>query len=176
VLGQPALGVQGRHFQLSAGASTADGFTFCIQGVSPTALGASGGGLGYGTDGVNPGNSIGSSVAVKFDLYNNQGEGNDSTGLYTNGAPPTNVGSIDLTNTGINLHSGDVFNVAVGYDGTTMTVTIMDKTTKATATQKYVIDVVHTVGASQAYVGFTAGTGGQTATQNIQDWVYTPTA
>jgi fibronectin type 3 domain-containing protein len=153
-----------------------DGFTFCIQGVGSTALGPSGGGLGYGPDHVGGTGGIASSVAVKFDLYNNQGEGSDSTGLYTNGAAPTNVGSIDLTNTGINLHSGDVFNVAAGYDGTTLTVTITDKATKATATQKYVIDIVHTVGASQAYVGFTAGTGGATATQNIQDWVYTPTA
>src|SRR5262245_41612687 len=31
-------------FQVSAGANTADGFTFTIQGVAPTALGSSGGG------------------------------------------------------------------------------------------------------------------------------------
>ena len=39
-------------------------------------------------------------MAVKFDLYSNQGEGNDSTGLFTDGAAPTNVGSINLSSTG----------------------------------------------------------------------------
>ena len=54
---------------------------------------------------------IPNSVAVKFDLFSNNGEGNDSTGLYTDGAAPTNAGSINLTSTGINLHSGDPFDV-----------------------------------------------------------------
>jgi hypothetical protein len=43
---------------------------------------------------------IPNSVGIKFDLYNNQGEGVDSTGLYTDGAAPTNVGSIDLNGNG----------------------------------------------------------------------------
>src|SRR6202035_820322 len=68
-------------FQLSAGSPTADGFTFAIQGNSTAAIGSTGGNLGYGT--------IGKSVAVKFDLYNNAGEGTDSTGLYLNGPDPT---------------------------------------------------------------------------------------
>ena len=65
-------------FQLAS--ATADGFTFTIQGNSPTALGPGGGGLGYGPShpGGTPG--IGKSVAVKFDLYSNAGEGSDSTG------------------------------------------------------------------------------------------------
>ena len=71
-------------FQLTS--ANADGFTFTIQGgSSAAALGPSGGGLGYGPDtpGGTPG--IPSSVAVKFDLYNNDGEGSDSTGIYTDG-------------------------------------------------------------------------------------------
>jgi hypothetical protein len=49
------------------------------------------------------------SVAVKFDLYNNSGEGSDSTGLYIDGASPI-LPATDLTSTGINFHSGDIFN------------------------------------------------------------------
>ena len=66
---------------------SADGFTFTIQGQGPTALGPGGGGLGYGPD--SPGNGVGiaNSVAIKFDLYSNAGEGSDSTGLFTDGAP-----------------------------------------------------------------------------------------
>src|SRR5262249_47448287 len=80
------------HFRLTN--PSADGFTFTIQGASNTALGGVGGGLGYGPDHVGGAGGIPKSVAVKFDLYNNQGEGTNSTGLYTNGAAPTNVGSI----------------------------------------------------------------------------------
>jgi fibronectin type 3 domain-containing protein len=163
-------------FQLTSGSSTADGFTFTIQGVANTALGPSGGGLGYGPDHTGGTGGIGSSVAVKFDLYNNQGEGVDSTGLYTDGAAPTNVGSIDLSGTGIDLHSGDKFRVSMSYDGTTLTVTETDTVTSKAATQSYTINISSTVGNNTAYVGFTAGTGGLTATQDILTWTYSPTS
>ena len=112
-------------FQLSS--ASADGFTFTIQGVGATALGPSGGGLGYGPDtpGGTPG--IANSVAVKFDIYSNAGEGTDSTGLYTDGASPTTP-ALDMTNSGVSLLSGDVFNVHMTYDGTTLTMTITDAT------------------------------------------------
>jgi endoglucanase len=163
-------------FQLSAGTSTADGFTFTIQDAGPTALGSMGGGLGYGTDGVHSGSTIGNSVAVKFDLYNNQGEGADSTGLYTNGANPTNSGAIDLTPTGLDLHSGDIFQVNMSYSGTSLAVTIKDTQTSATFTHNYTINIPASVGSNSAYVGFTAGTGGLTATQDILTWTYSPPA
>jgi fibronectin type 3 domain-containing protein len=160
-------------FQLTN--AQADGFTFTLQGVGPTALGASGGGLGFGTDGTAGGNTIGNSVAVKFDLYNNQGEGSDSTGEYTDGAPPT-IPAIDLTNTGINLHSGDVFKVAMTYDGTTLNVTITDTNSNSSASQAYNVNIPQVIGSDAGYVGFTGGTGGSTAVQNILTWSYSPTA
>lgn len=164
------------QFQIGAGVNTADGFTFCIQGVGPTALGGSGGGLGYGTDGVNGGPTINNSVAIKFDLYSNAGEGPDSTGLYLNGNNPTNLNSIDLSSTGINLHSGDTFQVNMTYDGATLTVTILDTVTQATATQTYSVNIPSIVGGGTAYVGFTAGTGGVVATQSILSWTFSPNA
>ena len=142
----------------------ADGFTFTLQNVGPAALGQSGGGLGYA--------GIDHSVAIKFDLYNNQGEGNDSTGLYLNGAAPANKGSINLNHTAINLHSGHVFKVAMNYDGATLHVTITDAVTGKSATQSYKVDIVKTLGSAQGYVGFTAGTGGKTATEKILSWKY----
>jgi hypothetical protein len=151
-------------FQLTNPA--ADGFTFTIQSSSPTALGGVGGALGYGADGFAGGRSgIASSVAIKFDLADNAGEGNNSTGLYINGAAPTSANSMDLTSAGINLHSGHVFNVAITYDGLTLRVTITDATTGASATQNYQVVI-----AQMAYVGFTAGTGGLSATQKILSW------
>src|ERR1019366_6691736 len=81
------------------------------------------GGLGYA--------GIGQSVAVKFDLYNNSGEGSDSTGVYTNGTSPT-VPALDMTGSGVNLHSGDIMAVHMTYDGATLTWTITDATAGTT--------------------------------------------
>jgi hypothetical protein len=144
----------------------ADGFTFTIQNGGPGALGGGGGALGY--QGITP------SVAVKFDLYNNAGEGNDSTGLYIDGALPE-VPAIDLTGTGIDLHSQHVFNVSVSYDGAKMKVTETDETTHATATQSYTVNLPQLLGDTAAYVGFTGGTGGLSAVQDILGWTYIPT-
>ena len=113
-------------FQLSNPA--ADGITFTIQNTGLTALGPAGGGLGYGPDSPTGAAGIGKSVAVKFDLFSNDGEGADSTGLYTNGASPT-VPSTDMTSSAINLHSGDEFSVHLVYNGTTLTMTITDGVT-----------------------------------------------
>ena len=73
-------------FQLTD--AIADGFTFAIQGNGPNAVGRPGEDLGYG--------GIPASVAVKFDLWDNAGEGPNSTGLYVNGASPT-VPAVDLS-------------------------------------------------------------------------------
>jgi hypothetical protein len=154
----------GFNFQLTD--ATADGFTFTIQGAGSNALGGEGGSLGYA--------GIPTSVAVKFDLFSNAGEGPDSTGLYTDGAVPT-IPATDLSSTGINLHSGDVFNAQLTYNGTTLTVVITDTVTNATATQTYTVNIPGIVGGSTAYFGFTAGSGGGTAVQNILSWSYSAT-
>jgi hypothetical protein len=158
--------VTGFKFQLIN--PSADGFTFTIQGTNPTVLGGYGGGPGF--------NGLSHSVGVKFDLYSNVSEGPDSTGLYTNGAMPT-VPAINLTGTGINLHAsaggvGDVFYAQIVYNATTLTVVITDLSTGASATQSYTVNIPAVVGGSTAYVGFTAGTGGSSSTQEILNWDY----
>ena len=151
----------------------ADGMTFTIQGIGPTAIGPSGGGLGYGPDTPGGAAGIGKSVAVKFDLYNNSGEGIDSTGMYTNGVSPTTP-AMDMTSSGVNLHSGDPFNVHMTYDGTTLKMTITDAVNQSqNFSTSWTINIPATVGGNTANVGFTAGTGGLTATQEIVTWTYT---
>ncbi len=156
-------------FQLSN--PNGDGFTFTIQGTAATAVGPSGGGLGYGPDTPQGSSGIAKSVAVKFDLYSNAGEGPDSTGSYTNGASPTTP-AMDMTSSGVNLHSGDVFKVHLTYNGTTLTWTITDATTAKTFTASATVNIPSLVGANTAFVGFTAGTGGATATQDIITWTF----
>jgi len=160
-------------FQLSN--AQADGFTFTIQNVSPKALGPVGGGLGYGpytsSGATNSAGTITNSIAIKFDLYSNAGEGPDSTGLYQNGASPT-VPAIDLTPSGINLHSGDGMSVHMTYDGTTLTMTITDIVVNKTFSQSFPINLPQVIGSNTAYIGFTGGTGGLSASQKILTWTF----
>jgi hypothetical protein len=161
-------------FQILPSGIAADGFTFALQANSTAALGVAGGPLGYGLDTATGTGGIPNSVAVKFDLYDNFGEGIDSTGLYINGASPT-IPAVDMTASGIDLHSGDVFNVRMIYGGGSLAMTITDTVTKAVFTHTWTIDIPTTIGATTAYAGFTGGSGGITATQNILTWTLGPT-
>ena len=108
-------------------------------------------------------------MAIKFDIWDNQGEGIDSTGLYINGAVPT-VPAVDMTGSGVDLHSGDVFNVHMTYDGTTLAMTITDASTKQSFATSWAIDIPGTVGGTTAYLGFTGGTG--SAIQEVLNWTF----
>jgi hypothetical protein len=151
-------------FQITpASPNASDGFTFTMQNMGLNADGGIGGALAY--------QSITKSVAVKFDTFNNAGEGVNSTGFYTNGAAPT-VPSLDLTPSGVNLHSGDVMHAHLTYDGATLTLRLTDTVTGAMFIGSQAIDIPGTVGGNTAFVGFTAGTGGTVSTQSILNWTY----
>jgi hypothetical protein len=159
----------------------ADGMTFVIQGNNPGALGGTGGGLGYASDTPGGPQGMPNSIAVKFDLYSNAGEGTDSTGLFVNGdspTVPTGPGDVlvDLTSTGIDLHSQDVFQVTLAYNGTMLTETITDTVTHATFTTSYTVNIAALIGGDVGYAGFTGGTGGLTTVADVQTWTYTFTS
>ncbi len=142
-------------FQLSN--PVGDGITFTIQGNGPTALGANARNLGYG--------GMPNSVAIAFNIYNN------STVLTYNGANPA-LYTISMAGTGINLTSGDYMNVHITYDSHILNMTITDAVTLASWSQAFSISIPYHVGGSSAYVGFTGGTGGATASQKLTSWTY----
>ena len=153
------------YFQVTA--AFGYGFTFTLQN-SPAgldALGSGGAGLGY--------QGIMSSVAVKFEFFDTSGQGTNSTGFYVNGAAPT-VPSIDLTGSGVNLHStsSDILHAHVTYDGSMLTLILTDTVTGLSFTTSKAIDIPGTVGSSLAYAGFTASTNPKSATQAILNWTY----
>jgi hypothetical protein len=173
------------NFTLQLSSANANGMTFTIQNQppassdssiqyvsgGPNAIGNNQNGLGYSgsTNGVGGQNAgLLSSVAVIFDLYDGSG---DLTGLYTNGAMPTGS-SVDMSSSGLSLHSGNPLNVTLAYNGTTLAMTITDTKTKASFSKSWAINIPSTVGGSTAYVGFTGATGGQTAVQDIASWTY----
>jgi hypothetical protein len=103
------------------------------------------------------------SVAIKFDLSNING-----TGLYTNGADVTQN---TISMTGLNLTSGDPIDVSLSYNGTTLSMTVKDATTNATFSKSWTIDIPSVVGASTAYIGFTAG-GFYASVQEVTAWTW----
>jgi hypothetical protein len=176
----------------------ADGMTFIIQGNSPTAIGPAGGGLAYGSDTPGGGGGIPNSAAIKFDLYNNAGEGINSTGLFTGGRSPTvrqqglppsfpdisiNLSAPPYLNPDgtpiININDQHLKQVDLDYDGTTLTETITDLQVdpSVSVTIRYMnVDLTSFVGSNTAYIGFGGGTGGLTVVQEIRTWTYTGTA
>ncbi|SEC15164.1 FG-GAP-like repeat-containing protein [Terriglobus roseus] len=150
------------HFQVTGG--EADGFTFAIQNSVPTSLGSFGGELGY--------NFVPNSVALKFDLYSNAGEGANTVGVYTAGNSLTGPGLVLPSN--VSLLAGHTMLAHVTYDGYTLNLLLTDTSTGASATYRKVIDIAGAIGSNTAYVGFTGGTGALSSTIQILDWSYKP--
>lgn len=160
----------------------ADGITFCIQPNSNTA-GSTGGGLGYQT--------IGNSVAVEFDSYNNTGnptyDPNDdhiavdydgSVDHKTNSAQAYGVsnGPVDTTlmAQGFDLKDGNAHYVWIDYDGTTLTVRLGSTNSRAASTLVLSdpVDLSSYINTNNVYVGFTGSTGGSYEEQDILQWYY----
>jgi O-glycosyl hydrolase len=157
-------------FQLTGTWPIGNGFTFVIQNSAANALGQIGSGLGYGPSASGGSGGIPNSVALELDFLDNNH--NDSTGVYTNGAYPTG-NSIDLTGTGINLRSYDLFTADLAYNGATLTETLTDQVTHATATENFTVNIPSIIGNNLAWVGFTAGDGIDVSQQVISSWTYT---
>ena len=151
------------NFQILNG--VADGFTFTIQNDPKGVWALGNGGSGLGSQGIQH------SVVLKFDIYNDAGEGTDSTGMYTNGAAPT-IPATDLSSSGVSLTSGDLIHAHLVYSGSTLVVILTDTKTNVTVTNQFTVNIPTAVGSTTAYVGFTGGTGSYSATQQVTCWSF----
>ena len=151
-----------------------DGLAFVVQSNGPNAIGSNGGGIGYGlSPGATSGASIVNSLAVIFDPHNNQGEGANSVRVETGGITSP-AGSVDLTPSGINLHSGDRFLAQIVHVETTgsLVLTINDLDTGKSFTHTFTVDLFGALGDTAGYAGFTSGTGATASTVNVLNWTY----
>jgi len=126
---------------------------------------------GYGPSGTSgPGNTygMGNSVAVVFDM--NNGTGNE-TGLITGGVTP--VGTVDMTSSGVSLHSGHLLQVTLTYNGTTLTQQVKDLTSGSTFSTSYSTNIPSLVGGNTAYIGFAAANGTNNSAQAITNLTFT---
>jgi hypothetical protein len=147
-----------------------DGFAFVVQNASGLALGDGGGGIGY--------NGIPNSLAVEFDTLQNPpgefegelGDPNDNhisvqtRGTLPNSASPTF--SLGTTTTLPLLTDGSVHNAKVAYVPGTLTV-FMDDPAKPVLTVPVDLGTILRLGNGQAWVGFTAATGGRSQAHDI---------
>jgi hypothetical protein len=143
----------------------ADGMAFILQGDSTMALGDLGGGIGY--VGIEP------SVAVEFDTYFN-GDAPESDpdanhiGINLSGDPHSVVTSTPA----FDLKSGERRYAWVDYDGVKLEVRIADENIRPDAASlRFDVDLVGVLGANEAFVGFTAATGGCSSQHSIHSAV-----
>jgi hypothetical protein len=148
-------------FQVQNVQGSADGMAFALQNNDPGVVGGAGGGIGY--------SGIGHSVAVMFDLYSG-GNHHSTTNFLMNG---NKTGSIDMGPAGIVLGSNHPLRVDLTYDINQLALseTVTDTVTGAVFVHVYTnVNVPQIIGAQTAYAGFTGGTGGETAVQDIVSW------
>ncbi|CAG0940033.1 hypothetical protein GALLN_00819 [Gallionellaceae bacterium] len=143
----------------------ADGIVFTVQTVANTA-GGGGGGIGY--QGLSP------SVGIEFDNWNNGGgDGNNGNhaGINING----NMNSVVRNDTlPAQLDSGSIFHAWVDYDGVADNLEVrlgLNNTRPLAALMSYNIDLVTLLGTTDAFIGFTSGTGAAGADHDIRRWV-----
>ncbi len=144
----------------------ADGIVFTLQTVSNTA-GGSGGGIGYA--------GLSNSVGIEFDNWNNgAGDGNSDNhvGINIGG----NINSVVLnTSPGFTLDGGSLITAWVDYNGTNDLLEVRANTTgirPGDALLSYTVDLVQELGSTDAFVGFTSGTGAAGADHDIVAWQF----
>ncbi|MBW4524920.1 MAG: hypothetical protein KME18_06945 [Phormidium tanganyikae FI6-MK23] len=158
------------NFQLqitgSKGTNGGDGMTFMLQNSSQgtTALGGIAGLLGY--------SSIDNSLAIKFDTWANTDEvSNNYVGVNLNGV---SYGAVAGAVAPVDLNGGKAVNVWIDYNGQTDILsvfvagdTVTDKPTNPLFS--YGVDLASRLG-SQAFVGFSAATGGASNIHRVTKW------
>lgn len=163
------------QFRLSdaAGINPADGFTFVVSAAT-AGLGGSGGGLGY--------EGVSNSVAVEFDTFDNGENSSNHVALDVNGSiasvvqvDPYSVASCTFANYGAAgcLSNGKVWSAYVHYDGATQKLNVSVQETGSALIPlitEYTVDIAAALGTNEAFVGFTAATGGGLQNHDILSW------
>ncbi len=144
----------------------ADGLVFVVQTVSNTA-GGGGGGIGY--QGINK------SVGVEFDTWDNGTGSNDPNGNHVgidlNGGfnGPTAI-------IGTRMNNGADWFAWVDYDGVNDIMELRLAQTNirplGSTLTRTGLDLVNILGQSNAYIGFTSGTGAAGGFHDIVNWTF----
>lgn len=158
----------------------ADGFAFVIQNEGTNALGGTGGALGYATNLQFPTQiGIGNSVAIEFDLFNNNNNWPDFNShnhisIQTNGLSANLPGagnSLGAVSPATNMSDGGTHAVRIVYTPGIMQIFLDDMLNPVLSAPVTLTDHM-ILSSGRAFVGFTAGTGGAAHAQRheILSW------
>jgi len=143
----------------------ADGLVFVVQTVANN-VGTGGGGIGY--------QNIPKSIGIEFDTWNNgviDAGSSNHVGIDANG----NVDSLVLAPVAeADMNNGAVWNAWIDYDGSTnlLEVRLTQSTNRpATAILSLTRDIALDLQSTNAFVGFTSGTGAAWANHDVLNWV-----
>ena len=166
-----------------SGVLGADGFTFTLQGMSPTAIGAAGGFMGYSSGYGSPGqivcgtpNGITHSLVVEFDTFTNPDFGDPNgnhISVQTRGAEPncaSHVHSLGETAAIPNLSDGAVHTAVIRYSAGQLEVFLDDLLVPALTVP---LDLSTYPALPTGWVGFTAASGASWENHDILDWSFT---
>jgi VWFA-related protein len=144
--------------------SGADGLVFIIQSKGNTALGASGGYLGY--SGITP------SVGIEFDTYANgsvDGSSGNHIGINVNGS----IASVALVNYTSRFNNGMAWFAWIDYDSSTHALEVRVSPTNVKPEMpdlSYQLDLLQILGGTNAHIGFTSATGNGYEIHDIRRW------
>jgi hypothetical protein len=148
----------------------ADGLVFVAQSVSNN-VGGAGQGIGY--------DGIGKSVGVEFDTWCNAANNDPSSnhiGIDINGIVNHGAGSPNTVNVATNFDDGNLWYAWVDYDGTTMEVRANQTGVRsASPLLSRALDLTTILGQTDAFIGFTSGTGADWGNHDIVSWEYRDT-
>jgi hypothetical protein len=147
------------------GVQGADGLVFALQTVANTA-GGGGGGIGFA--------GLPKSVGVEFDTWNNgftdQNNGNH-IGIDLNG----NMASNPLLTITPTLNNGSIYSAWVDYDGMIDNLEVrlaQNNIRPAAPLLSTIVDLQAILGSSNAYVGFTSGTGSAYNDHDVLNFIF----
>lgn len=147
----------------------ADGITFTVQTVSNTA-GGGGGGIGY--------SGIANSVAIEYDTWDNGSFGNDPNGNHVGIDLGGNIQSVQTAVVGTRMNDGNVWYSWVDYDGSTHDLEVrlsQSSSRPASAILTRTVNLATELGTTDAFVGFTSGTGAAYGNHDILSWEFRDT-
>lgn len=148
----------------------ADGLVFVVQTVSNTAGGA-GGGIGY--------QGLTKSVGIEFDTWNNgawDDHSSNHVGIDING----DINSAVQANVGNDMNNGSIWSAWVDYNGNTDALEVRLAEGAAAlrpvnALLTYTVDLATVLETTNAFVGFTSGTGAAYGNHDILAWQFNST-
>lgn len=146
----------------------ADGITFTVQTVSNTA-GGGGGGIGY--------QGITNSVGIEYDTWDN-GSWDDNNGNHVGLDLNGNIDSVLQYNISTRMNDGGIWYSWIDYNGTIDSLEVRLSQTNVRpvdAIISYTGDLAAILSSTNAYIGFTSGTGSAGGNHDILSFSFVDT-